>query len=117
MSQKASKVRHARAGRILPVLALSLLLAPLAGAAEKRGGYRGLDQRGPPVQRAVEPPRVLAEKSIDRIIQELEKKYRAKVVRRDEREERGRKILVLRLLSDKGEVSHVRVDAETGKEL
>lgn len=117
MSQKASKARHARTGRILPVLALALVLAPLAGAAEKRGGYRGLDQRGPPMQRAIDPPRVLAEKSVDRIVQDLEKKYRAKVVRKEEREERGRKILVLRLLSDDGKVSHVRIDAETGKEL
>jgi hypothetical protein len=38
-------------------------------------------------------------------------------VRQDEREERGRKVLVFRLLSDEGRVSHVRVDAETGKEL
>jgi uncharacterized membrane protein YkoI len=64
-----------------------------------------------------EPPRTPADKTVDRIIQELQKKYGAKVVRQDEREERGRKVLVFRLLSDEGRVSHVRVDAETGKEL
>jgi hypothetical protein len=97
---------------------LALLLAPALQAADARGGFRATGQAGPPVNRAVEPPRALADKSVDRIVKDIEKKHSAKVVSKDEREERGRKVLVLRLLSDEGgRVWNIKVDAETGKEI
>lgn len=97
-----------------PVLAL--LLAPLAGALEHPGSLPRLDLPDPPQQGIREPARPLADRSVDRIVQDIERKYRAKVQRLENTVEDGRKVLVLRLLSDE-RVWTVRVDAETGKEL
>jgi hypothetical protein len=119
MSQKVSKAWHARTGGILPVLAFALLLAPAAGAAQGRGDFRAAVQAGPPANIVAEPAPTPADKTVDRIVQQLEKKYQSKLVRKpEEREERGRRILLVRLLSDDdGKLRIVRVDAATGKEL
>jgi hypothetical protein len=71
------------------------------------------------VQAIRPPPRAMAQKSTDRIVRDIERKHKAKVVKDpEEREIDGRRVLVLRLLDDKkGKIWEVRVDAETGKEL
>lgn len=102
------------------VLALALLTGAATGAAEK--GKLGRFDPGSPASSVREPPRMSAEKSAersaDRIVQNIERKYRAKVVRQETREDGDRKVLVLRLLSDKeGRVWTVRVDAQSGEEL
>ena len=44
-----------------------------------------------------------------------EAQYRARVVRTDVQDEDGRKVYVLKLLSDNGRVFTVRIDAATGR--
>ena len=53
--------------------------------------------------------------SLDEAVRRAEAQYRAKVVRTDVQDEDGRKIYVLKLLSEDGRVVTVRVDAATGR--
>ena len=55
--------------------------------------------------------------SLDHVIEQVEKRHSARVVRYETSESDGRRLYVLRLLSDQGRVWTVKVDAETGKEL
>lgn len=107
MLRKLTPGRRGRAGRMLPALLVALLPAGLALALEAP----------PPAQGIAEPPRSTADRTVDKIIQKIEEKHAAKVVKKDERTEKGRKVLVLRLLSDEGRVWQVKVDVESGKEL
>jgi hypothetical protein len=52
--------------------------------------------------------------TIDQAVRMVEKHYRARVVRRETRQEDGRLVYVMRLLSDSGHVWTVRVDAASG---
>jgi hypothetical protein len=52
--------------------------------------------------------------SLDRAVAMAEQRYKARVVRTSTSEADGRRVYVLRLLSDQGRVWTVRVDAETG---
>jgi uncharacterized membrane protein YkoI len=52
--------------------------------------------------------------SLDRAVAMAEQQYKARVVRAGTGESEGRRVYVLRLLSDQGRVWTVRVDAETG---
>ncbi len=52
--------------------------------------------------------------SLNQAISMVEKRYNARVVRSDTRQEGDRKIYVLRLLDDRGNGQVVRVDAATG---
>jgi hypothetical protein len=52
--------------------------------------------------------------SLDEAVSRAERQYRAKVVRTDVQDEDGRKVYVLKLLSDDGRVFTVRIDAATG---
>lgn len=53
--------------------------------------------------------------SLDEAVRMAESQYRAKVVRTDVQDEDGRKVYVLKLLSDGGRVITVRIDAATGR--
>ena len=53
--------------------------------------------------------------SLDEAVRRAEAQYHAKVVRTDVQDEDGRKVYVLKLLSEDGRVITVRVDAETGR--
>ena len=53
--------------------------------------------------------------SLDEAVRRAEAQYHAKVVRTDVQDEDGRKVYVLKLLSDNGRVITVRVDASTGQ--
>jgi Peptidase propeptide and YPEB domain len=56
----------------------------------------------------------LAGVSMDQAIQMAERQYGAKVVRASVSEDNGRRVYVLRLVSEQGRVWTVRVDAATG---
>ena len=52
--------------------------------------------------------------TLDQAVQEVEHRFRARVVRAGTVETEGRRIYVLKLLSEQGRVWTVRIDAETG---
>jgi uncharacterized membrane protein YkoI len=52
--------------------------------------------------------------SLNQAISMVERRFRARVVRSDVRQEGDRKIYVLRLLDDSGNAQVVRVDAQSG---
>ena len=76
---------------------------------------------GPLVQGGsnVEAPEVEAVRrdgiSLDEAVRRAEQQYRARVVRTDVQDEDGRKVYVLKLLSENGRVMTVRIDAATGR--
>jgi hypothetical protein len=53
--------------------------------------------------------------SLDEAVSRAEAQYRARVVRTEVQDEDGRKVYVLKLLSDNGRVFTVRIDAATGR--
>lgn len=53
--------------------------------------------------------------SLDEAVSRAEKQYKARVVRTDVQDEDGRKVYVLKLLSEDGRVFTVRIDAATGR--
>ena len=53
--------------------------------------------------------------SLDEAVARAEQQYRARVVRTDVVDEDGRKVYVLKLLSEDGRVFTVRIDAATGR--
>jgi uncharacterized membrane protein YkoI len=65
-----------------------------------------------------EAPRPTQRVSIDRIIEQVQRRYKATVIERKETKQKGdRLVYELKLLSDDGRVWRVKVDAETGKEI
>ncbi|RYG70759.1 hypothetical protein EON77_13550 [bacterium] len=94
----------------LPALALAAILA--AASAVSAAGDAGA---------SVAPAALWAVRHgaspVDQIIEQVERRHRAHVVRVGQEEIDGRRIYVLRLLSDQGRVWTVRVDAETGREI
>lgn len=136
--------RPGGASALLVCLALVLPAAPGVGFAQSRDAQRPRDtprqrpvQRQPDVSRQPEspprqtppprlrepqrvpeaPPRAVAVLSLDQAVSMAERRYSARVVRTDVDEQRGRRIYVLRLLSEEGRVWTVRVDAATGSML
>jgi uncharacterized membrane protein YkoI len=96
----------------LPVALLALGCASLAQAhgvpAPGRGGTN------------VQPPARLVDVqrdgiSLDEAVRRAEEQYHARVVRTEVQDEDGRKVYVLKLLSDDGRVIQVRIDAATGR--
>ena len=79
-------------------------------AALQLGGAKPL----PPELRGLGMFRVAGGLSIDQAVAMVEKRFQARVVRAEAREEDGRTIYVLRLLNDSGRVWIVRVDAQSG---
>jgi uncharacterized membrane protein YkoI len=53
--------------------------------------------------------------SLDEAVRMAERQYRARVVRTDVQDEDGRRVYVLKLLSENGRVMTVRIDAATGR--
>lgn len=53
--------------------------------------------------------------SLDEAVRRAEAQYHARVVRTDVQDEDGRKVYVLKLLSEDGRVVTVRIDAATGR--
>ena len=89
-------------------LAVLAAVALSAGAAVPAGAV--------PPQRVVVGNIVLAQAgiSLNQAISMVERRFKARVVRSDVRQEGDRKVYVLRLLDDAGNAQVVRVDASTG---
>jgi chemotaxis receptor (MCP) glutamine deamidase CheD len=94
---------------------IALLAASLASYAQAQGlpvpmaGGSNVEEHGDVV--AVYRDGI----SLDEAVRRAEAQYHAKVVRTDVQDEDGRKVYVLKLLSDDGRVITVRVDASTGR--
>ena len=88
-------------------LALLALVAASASAGERRGSVKAEEEGG----RIVLADRGM---SLDQAVSMVEKRYKARVVRTEVRNEGDRKVYVLRLLNDAGRVWTVRVDASSG---
>jgi uncharacterized membrane protein YkoI len=71
------------------------------GAAMDRNGFVPMQARR-------------AQLSLDQAIEMVERRFKARVVRPGVEEADGRRVYVLRLLSEEGRVWTVRVDAQTG---
>ena len=97
-----------------------LLPVTLVVAASRRSRRRTAC-RAPCARRlAVEGAFALSPKSrdgisLDEAVRRAEAQYRARVVRTDVQDEDGRKVYVLKLLSEDGRVFTVRIDASTGR--
>ena len=108
------KLRKTLLVNTLPVLMfmMGVGFAPLAMADAMPGtGVRGAAA----LERS---PRAVAfrdEISLDEAVARAEQQYRARVVRTEVQDEDGRKVYVLKLLSDNGRVITVRIDAATGR--
>ena len=89
-------------------LAVLAAVALSAGAALPAGAV--------PPQRVVVGNIVLAQAgiSLNQAISMVERRFKARVVRSDVRQEGDRKVYVLRLLDDAGNAQVVRVDAASG---
>lgn len=103
-------VRCLRAGTLPALFAMVLLGPPATLAGHKH------EQLAQPAQGIREPPR-MSGISLDRAISMAEQRYNARVVRTEESNVNGRRVYVLRLLSQEGRVWKVRIDAETGGEM
>ncbi len=106
-----------RAGCLSVLLAL-VALAPSAPSAALAAGLSEMATPGgsarPPSRDAA--PRGLAERqiSMDEAVDMAQRRYNARVVRAEVSDRGGRRVYLLRLLSDDGRVFNVRVDAATG---
>jgi uncharacterized membrane protein YkoI len=89
-------------------LALFALAATCAQAGERAAPHRSAEGGRGHI--------VLADSgmSLDQAVSMVERRFKARVVRTDVRQEGDRKIYVLRLLNDAGRVWTVRVDAASG---
>ncbi len=87
-----------------------LVLLALAGGAALAGDHEAMPRT------AGEGRLVIADSgmSLDQAVSMVEKRYHARVVRTETRNEGNRKVYVLRLLNDAGRVWTVRVDAASG---
>jgi uncharacterized membrane protein YkoI len=93
----------------------ALLILTCLGALPAQARVRG--PGAAPVQEASSA--VAAERhdgiSLDQAVSRAEQQYRARVVRTEVQDEDGRRVYVLKLLSDDGRVFTVRIDAATGR--
>jgi len=72
--------------------------------------------RGAAVREQSPAPEIMGDGiSLDEAVRRAEAQYRARVVRTGVQDEDGRKVYVLKLLSDDGRVINVRIDAATGR--
>lgn len=99
-----------RGGLSRPALLLCVLAAAMASPAwakkHKEPDVRGEQQR----EVAGRCPGF----SLDQVISQIERKYKARVVRTEVNNSGGECLYVLRLLSDEGRVWTVRVDSRSG---
>jgi hypothetical protein len=113
---------HAQTFRIQPVMrkirsAILPAMLLLAGFAPLTQAYSLPGPRAPGaagVERAVVAD-VRDGISLDEAVARAERQYRARVVRTDVQDEDGRKVYVLKLLSEDGRVFTVRIDAQSGR--
>jgi uncharacterized membrane protein YkoI len=94
----------------LVALGLSLSLAPSIEARSLPGAGGAGDGVGQLAVRAEARDGI----SLDEAVSRAERQYKARVVRTDVQDEDGRKVYVLKLLSEDGRVFTVRIDAGSG---
>jgi hypothetical protein len=94
---------------------VALIMVSLASHAQARcvpgpvpGGAAGIERESPTEVRHDGI-------SLDEAVRRAEAQYRARVVRTDVQDEDGRKVYVLKRLSEDGRVITVRIDAATGR--
>jgi len=90
---------------------LLLLVLVLAACAAKAGSHEATTTRPGYDGRIVVADSGM---SLDQAVSMVEKRFKARVVRTETRDDGGRKVYVLRLLNDAGRVWTVRVDAASG---
>jgi len=137
---RAEHAWHQWTGRILPVLAVALLALGPAHARDKDKKKKQREAEAPaqvepaaqvkrpkvilpegarpsPALKMREAPRPAQRISIDRVIQQVQRRYKAKVIDTKESQLGAQFIYVLKVLSEDGHVRTVRIDAASGKEL
>ncbi len=92
---------------------LALLLAGLAFVVGRPVAAAASDV-GPWFEARPQAVRHASSLTLDQAIEIAERQYRARVVRAGVEESGGRRIYVLRLVSEQGRVWTVRVDSQTG---
>jgi len=95
----------------------AVLLALLCGVAAARGRPHYAPQQMVAQNRTLEQPHAQAGVSMDQAIENAQRRYKARVVRAEVSDSNGRRVYVLRLLSEEGRVWTIKVDAETGGEI
>jgi len=107
----APVMKKARQG-LLPITLVLIGFAPFSQAHSMPGpvlsGTAAREQARSPVEK-------FDGISLDEAVRRAEAQYRARVVRTDVQDEDGRKVYVLKLLSEDGRVITVRIDAATGR--
>ena len=96
---------------VLAMLAMLALAPGLANARHNKDGHGGNASA-----ESQDPPRATGI-SKDQAIEIAQRRYKARVVRVEASDNGGRRVYVLRMLSDEGRVWTVRMDAQTGSEL
>lgn len=96
--------------RPLPLFLLALILSG-AGLPYSAADAQGLSDRRPRREAAIEP----GSYSLDDAVELAQSRYRAKAVKAETVDERGRRVHYIRLLNSQGRVWTVRIDAETGR--
>ena len=97
---------------LVPAAVMLASFAPLTQAhsmpGHESGGTSQPERRGGLAS-------VLEGISLDEAVSRAERQYKARVVRTEVQDEDGRKVYVLKLLSEDGRVFTVRIDAATGR--
>ena len=107
----APLMRKLRQG-LLPVTLVLVGFAPFSQAHSMPGTILS----GAAAHEQAQPPEIFRDEiSLDEAVRRAEAQYRARVVRTDVQDEDGRKVYVLKLLSEDGRVINVRIDAATGR--
>ena len=98
----------------IPVFLVAGLLMGAMPAGHARS-LPGESHSGSNLPAVADAATVLDGISLDEAVSRAERQYRARVVRTDVQDEDGRKVYVLKLLSEDGRVFTVRIDATTGR--
>ena len=97
---------------LLPITLLLIGFAPFSQAHSMQGSM----PNGAAAREQARAPEVFRDEiSLDEAVRRAEAQYHARVVRTDVQDEDGRKVYVLKLLSEDGRVINVRIDAATGR--
>lgn len=108
LAPRMNKLRHT----LLSVALLVFAYTPFAHASQLPGQMLG----GANVELRNDGGAALRDGiSLDEAVSRAEQQYHARVVRTDVQDEDGRKVYVLKLLSDNGRVFTVRIDAASGR--
>jgi Peptidase propeptide and YPEB domain len=109
---RPTRNRHGgRAGKSMPALCFIALLCAATSWAGEALQPRALGDTPIGIR---EPARSAPGISMDDAIQAAERRYKARVVRANTVENSGRRVYVLRLLSEEGRVWTIRIDSQSG---